>query len=168
MNIEFNKPVGDLDLAVQWEISHLMRKAKGDRTAAIKLALGMLVERDIISTDELRQIEQVIDVGEECGHGKVTAESAYIRVRRIHYELLRSPNPSPVAVQFASTAAGSYISVDESGDEPKVVYAKSNRSWQDTGQAVGTAVGSIWGAGGALIGGAIGGAVGKAVDECLD
>jgi len=169
MKIDFNPAaIGDLNMAVKWEVARIRREANGDPTTALKLGLGELVKQDIISDNELRTLSRIVELDDEIGREETTPERAYIEVRRIHYELLRSRNASPFALSFAARAAASYISIDENGGESKVVFAKAGR-FERIGQIAGGVIGgALGGADGAVIGGQLGGEIGGAVDECLD
>jgi F0F1-type ATP synthase membrane subunit c/vacuolar-type H+-ATPase subunit K len=138
-------PVGDINMAVEWETSRIMREADGDRARAHYLVLAELVKQELISEHELQELGQIVELGSKVDREEATAEHAYIEARRIHYELLRSRTASPVALMISSTAAASYISIDESGKEPTVVFSKATATWDQIGTGIGAGIGGIVG-----------------------
>jgi hypothetical protein len=158
--------VGDLQLAASREVRRIMREAQGDRRTAVRLVLERIHELGIISEAEFRSLAKICELGFDSGQGGMAPEKAYVEVRRIYDEMLAGGQASPTALAFAAASAGSYVSVDEVGGQPTVVFKKSGSNWQDTLTAAGAVIGGAFGQ--PAVGAVIGGVVGKVVDECID
>ena len=159
---------GDLQHVVRAEVRRILKATKGNEIAQIKLLLGMLQERGLVTAEEVKVLQRQAEVGVRAGAAKTgNANKAYAESRDLFNSILTSAKPSPVALAISSSAVGSYETegADGSGN---VVYKKNSGAWQSRGTLIGAAVGGIWGPGGAAVGGVIGGAVGEAVDECVD
>jgi hypothetical protein len=160
--------VGDLQLAAGRELQRIMREAGGDRRKAVQLVLEKLRKLGLISEAELGSLSKVCQLDFDSAAGSMPPEKAYVEVRRIYDEMLAGGQASPTALALASASAGSYVSVEEVGGEPSVVFKKAGTNWQSTLAGAGALIGSaLGGPGGAAIGGAIGGVAGKVVDDCL-
>jgi hypothetical protein len=163
---------GDLQGAVSRETARIMREAKGDRLKATKIILDKLLEMGLITEAELPVLGRICEEGFAASSGKKEASAAYHTVRESYDKLLLEPGASPVALAFASAAAGSYVVADAAADggggSAGVVYKKSGGNWQETLAGAGAAIGGILGGpAGAGLGTVIGGVTGKIVDECL-
>jgi hypothetical protein len=71
-------PVGDINMAVEWETSRIMREADGDRARAHYLVLAELVKQELISEHELQELGQIVELGSKVDREEATAEHAYI------------------------------------------------------------------------------------------
>lgn len=162
--------VGDLQMAATREVRRIMREAKGDRNAAVKLVLKKLLDLGYITESDLKSLHRITELGFSSSAGKTSADKAYHEVRRIYDEMLAGGKSSRTALAFASASAGSYLGEEIVDGKPKIVAAKSARNWQDSLTAAGAVIGgAITGdERGAALGAAIGGVVGKVVDECIE
>lgn len=161
--------VGDLQMAATREVRRIMRQAKGDRSAAVKLVLERVHELGYIKENDLKSLQRITELGFSSSAGKISADKAYSEVRRIYDEMLAGGKSSPTALVIASASAGSYLGEANVDGKPTIVAAKAGSNWQGTLAGAGAIIGgALGGAAGAAIGGAIGGVAGKIVDECKE
>jgi hypothetical protein len=161
----FGVGTGDLQNAAIDEAQRIIKQAKGDRLVATRMLLDKLRELDLIDKNEVEVLGKLCTIGFHTTTGKKDAKAGYFEARELYQGILVSGKASPVALAFASSAAGSYTPVDDGSGG--VVFKKSGGNWQDTLTAAGATIGGILGGpAGAGLGAVIGGVGGKIVDEC--
>jgi hypothetical protein len=162
--------MGDLQLAASREINRLMREFDGDLQKMELHLITRMHDLELISEDEVGTLSKISEIGFASANDQIKPEKAYLQVRQIYDEMLASGKSSPVALVSASSAAGSYVAIEDDHGEPTIVYKKKgSNNWEGKLASYGAVIGTvIGGAGGGLLGGAIGGIVGATVDACTD
>jgi hypothetical protein len=166
--------IPELQRAALAEARRIMRQAKGDRDAAVRLVYDELVRRELITEPERDMLTAMHDLGLQSASAKkgqqdgpVDATAGYLQVSRMFDGMLAEGSTGPVALALASGAVGSYEPVENPGGTG-VIYAKNNRNYTAVLGGAGAIIGAGFGPMGGAIGGAIGTVVGTIVDDCKD
>ena len=160
---------GDLHHVARAEAGRILKRAKGDDLAIMKLLIQRLRDLDLVNDSEVATLTSLYKISIEASGGKKSAATAHHEARKVYSGLLATGDASPVALALASSSAGSYAGAESPDGAGNVVFAKSGSNWEGKLGVAGAVIGSVLGGpAGATIGGALGGVLGGIVDDCKD
>ena len=167
---------GDLSAVVRQEVKKILGKKGCHQLDAVKVGINQLLERNLISTREAKDITVICNELFGAIRGKEDSAKAASIVREIYQQMLVDHQCSPTALAIASVTNASFeVNSNEVGREGQrelttaaiVITPETTGAGAATGAIIGGIIGGIVGGGlGAGIGAAIGGAVGGAIGLC--
>lgn len=168
---------GDIGKATLTEVRRILKEQRGNQIAAAKVGVQQLVERNLITAREAKDLNDVIDAVFGAIRKKETGARSAVRVQRIYQGMVADSRVSPTALAIASVANAAFTMSDndvEGGGESGTAAAAAVVITPETtgagaviGGIIGGVIGGVVGGGlGAGIGAAIGGAAGAAIGAC--
>lgn len=167
--LAFGPGVGDLQRIALREVERIMKEARGDRTAAVRIAIGRAGELGFVTAEEAGRLAELADLGFAAASGRLQQADAHARSRELLDAMLAEGRASAAALAFAAGSSHAEPGPPAADGSPGVVFRKASSNWQDTLGGAGAVIGGVIGGGpsGAAFGAALGQVVGKIVDECI-
>lgn len=155
---------GDLSIVVRQEVKKILAENRNDVLKSLNSGLQELLERNLISAQELEDLRDVCKHLLNSIRGKEDGEDAFFSIKKIYQRMVIDQRCSPAALAIASVA-NSAFNFEKSNSV--TITPETTAGGAAVGAIIGGVMGGLLGGGlGAGIGAAIGGAAGAAIGWC--